>query len=130
MEKINKTEKEWKKILTKEQFRLLREKGTERAFTEGNFYYEKRNGKFYCVACGNLLFDSEDKFDSGTGWPSFVRADNPGSIEFGEELVGQWKEVHCAKCDGHLGHVFNDGPIERGGKRFCINGGSLKFFED
>jgi len=117
----------WKKKLTPEQYRVLREKGTERAFT-GSLLDEKRNGLFVCAACGAELFDSKTKFDSGTGWPSFYDA-KKGAVKFHkDDSLGMGRiEVTCAKCGGHLGHVFDDGPKETTGKRFCINSCSLGF---
>ena len=113
-------EEEWKQMLTPEQYRVLREKGTETAFT-GEYVHEKADGTYACVACGNPLFSSDAKFDSGTGWPSFDQA-LPGAIEqhrdasHGMERV----EITCARCGSHLGHVFDDGPTKTG-KRYCIN---------
>ena len=120
---------DWKKKLTPEQYRVLREKGTERAFT-GELLHEKRNGMFVCAACGAELFDSSAKFDSGTGWPSFYDA-KKGAVKFNEDVSLGMKriEVTCVKCGGHLGHVFDDGPSETTGKRFCINSCSLGFKE-
>lgn len=120
-------EVDWKKKLTKEQYHVLREKGTERPFT-GKFYDNKESGMYVCAACGTELFDSNVKFDSGTGWPSFYDA-KPGAVKFVEDnsLGMSRTEVVCAKCGGHLGHIFNDGPKEKTGKRFCINSCSLDF---
>jgi len=120
------SETDWKKKLTQEQYRVLREKGTEMPFT-GKLLHEKRNGMFVCAGCGAELFESDSKFDSGTGWPSFDKA--KGSITFHEDVSLGMKrvEVTCAKCGGHLGHVFDDGSKERTGKRFCINSCSLGF---
>ena len=119
----------WKKKLTSEQYRVLREKETEIPFT-GSLLHEKRSGMFTCAACGNELFNSNAKFDSGTGWPSFYDA-KKGAVKFHEDATLRIKriEVTCAKCGGHLGHVFNDGPSEKTGKRFCINSCSLGFKE-
>ncbi|MEK6915450.1 MAG: peptide-methionine (R)-S-oxide reductase MsrB [Nanoarchaeota archaeon] len=119
--------KDWKSKLTKEQYHILREKGTERPFT-GKFYNSKEKGKYVCAGCGAELFDSNVKFDSGTGWPSFYDAKR-GAVKFVEDnnLGMQRTEVVCAKCGSHLGHVFNDGPKEKTGKRFCINSCSLDF---
>lgn len=113
-------EADWKAKLTPEQYRVLREKGTERPFT-GELLNSKHKGKFACAACGNMLFSSDTKFDSGTGWPSFEDA-LPGAVEFHHDNShGMVRtEVTCAKCGSHLGHVFDDGPGETG-KRYCIN---------
>ena len=124
------TEEEWKEVLTPEQYAILREKGTEIAFT-GGYLHEKADGTYECRACGNSLFDSGAKFDSGTGWPSFDEA-LPGAVEYNRESTrgmpalrslgegGERTEITCARCKSHLGHVFDDGPTKTG-KRFCIN---------
>jgi peptide-methionine (R)-S-oxide reductase len=127
MEKIKKSEEEWKKELTPEQYRILREKGTERAFT-GEYWDTHEDGVYLCAGCGQELFDSQTKFDSGTGWPSYYAALNEQSVEEQRDMsFGMIRtEVHCAKCGGHLGHLFNDGPNPTG-MRYCINSGSLKF---
>ena len=116
-----KTEEEWKKKLSSEQYKFLRQKSTEIPFT-GKFLYNKEKGKYTCGACGNVLFNSNTKFDSGTGWPSFYDA-KKGAVKFVKDSSLSMKrtEVICAKCGGHLGHVFNDGPRDKTGKRFCIN---------
>lgn len=121
-----KTEDEWKKKLTPEQYRILREKGTEVPFT-GKLLHNKEKGMYICAGCGAELFSSDTKFDSGTGWPSFDKA-NRENIELKKDFsYGMVRiEVLCKKCDGHLGHVFDDGPTERG-KRFCINSCALGF---
>jgi peptide-methionine (R)-S-oxide reductase len=113
-------EDEWKKKLTPEQYAVLRGKGTEPAFT-GELLHEKRTGMYYCAACGNALFASDTKFDSGTGWPSFDEA-LPGAVKFvTDSAYGMERtEVACAKCGSHLGHVFDDGPTKTG-KRYCMN---------
>lgn len=113
--------------LTKEQYEVLVKKSTEPAFT-GKLLNNKETGMYACAACGNKLFMSDVKFDSGTGWPSFYDA-IPGSVSFIEDnSIGmQRTEVVCAKCGGHLGHVFEDGPREKTGKRFCINSCALDF---
>ncbi|MBL8158710.1 peptide-methionine (R)-S-oxide reductase MsrB [bacterium] len=120
------TEEDFKQKLTPEQYAVLREKGTEAPFT-GKLLNEKREGMFRCAACGNQLFESSKKFDSGTGWPSFDEA-LPGAVEFVEDSShGMHRtEVVCAKCKSHLGHVFNDGPTQTG-KRHCINSVCLEF---
>ena len=118
--KLPKSEGEWKKKLTPEQYRVLREKGTEIPYS-GELLHEKREGVYACAACGNPLFASDAKFDSGTGWPSFEEA-LPGTVrEIPETSQGISRtEVVCAKCGSHLGHVFDDGPTATG-KRHCIN---------
>ena len=125
-EKIVKTDDEWRKELTPEQYRVLRQKGTERPYT-GEYDKHKEKGLYRCAACGNPLFESSTKFESGCGWPSFFNF-LPGSIENERDLSHGMirEEVHCAKCGGHLGHVFDDGPKPTG-LRYCINSVSLKF---
>jgi peptide-methionine (R)-S-oxide reductase len=120
-------DEDWKKKLTPKQYKVLRKKGTELPFT-GKLLHNKGKGKYVCAACGAELFDSNTKFDSGTGWPSFYDAKS-GAVKFNEDkgLFMKRVEVVCAKCGGHLGHVFNDGPREKTGKRFCINSESLGF---
>ncbi|MDH7912709.1 peptide-methionine (R)-S-oxide reductase MsrB [Winogradskyella sp. SYSU M77433] len=125
--KVSKTDAEWKKELTKEQYYVLFEEGTERPFSSPlNKNYEK--GIYHCAACNTPLFKSEHKFDSGTGWPSFDRTIE-GNVAYGtDSKLGYVRdEEHCATCGGHLGHVFNDGPKATTGKRHCINGVALKF---
>lgn len=119
------TPDEWSKKLTPEEYRVLRQQGTERAFT-GKYWNEKSPGVYLCAGCGEKLFDSETKFDSGTGWPSFHDA-LPNSVETEtDNTYGMIRtEVHCANCKGHLGHVFPDGP-KPSGLRYCINSISLK----
>jgi peptide-methionine (R)-S-oxide reductase len=121
-----KTDEEWKKTLTPEQFHVLREHGTERAGTSP-LNFEKRSGLFTCAACGQPLFTSDTKFESGTGWPSFYTPID-GAIETTTDSSdGMTRvEVHCSKCGGHLGHVFPDGPRPTG-ERYCMNGVALKF---
>lgn len=130
--KLIKPDEEWKKILTPEQFNILRKKATEQAGCS-RLNLTKKKGKYYCVACDNLLFDSKDKFESGTGWPSFTKPATDTSVEYRKEKgflgFGERKEVICWRCEGHLGHVFDDGPKPTG-KRFCINGKVLRFVEE
>ncbi len=120
------TEQEWKDRLTPEQYRILREKGTERAFT-GEFWDSHENGVYSCAGCGTELFSSDTKFDSGSGWPSFFDAIDASRIELHDDLShGMHRiEVTCANCGGHLGHLFDDGP-QPTGSRYCINSASLK----
>jgi peptide-methionine (R)-S-oxide reductase len=121
-------EKTWKEKLTPEQHRVLREKGTEAPFS-GELLNADADGMFTCAACGNVLFSSDAKFDSGTGWPSFDQA-LPGAVEYHSDTShGMTRtEVTCARCGSHLGHVFDDGPGD-GGKRYCINSVCLKLEE-
>lgn len=125
--KVSKTEAEWKAQLSPEAFYVLRKAGTERAFSSPlNKNYEK--GTFHCAGCNTPLFQSEHKFDSGTGWPSFDR-EIEGNVSYSTDYdLGYARtEEHCATCGGHLGHVFDDGPRKTTGKRHCINGVALKF---
>lgn len=126
-EKINKTKEEWVKELTPEEFHILREKGTERAFT-GKYYHNKEKGIYLCRGCGQELFGSDTKFDSGSGWPSFWEPMNKEAVDFHKDKsFGMIRtEVKCSKCGGHLGHVFEDGPKPTG-LRYCINSASLNF---
>jgi peptide-methionine (R)-S-oxide reductase len=125
--KITKTEEEWKKQLTPEQFHVLREKGTERAFT-GKYWNNHEAGTYRCAACGQPLFSSDTKYDSGTGWPSFWQPLSPSAVELHEDnsFFMSRIEVVCSRCGGHLGHVFPDGPKPTG-KRYCMNSASLTF---
>ena len=129
MKKIDKSEEEWKESLTPEEFYVCRKKGTERPFT-GKYNDFKGNGIFICKCCGNPLFDSSSKFDSGTGWPSFFKPIEPNSLEEHKDTShGMIRtEVTCAKCDAHLGHLFPDGPKPTG-LRYCINSICLEFKE-
>ena len=121
MEKIYKSEEEWKKELAPELYEIAREKGTEEAFT-GKYYDSSEEGVYKCAVCSNELFTSDTKFDSGTGWPSFYNPVSEGKIEMGpDESFGLDRtEVMCSRCGAHLGHVFDDGPLPTG-KRYCIN---------
>jgi peptide-methionine (R)-S-oxide reductase len=126
MDKIQKSDEEWRRSLTSEQYRVLREKGTERAFT-GQYTETKTPGVYLCAACGLELFPSETKFDSGCGWPSFYDPLNKEHVEEHEDRShGMTRtEVTCSRCGGHLGHVFPDGPNPTG-LRYCINSASLR----
>jgi peptide-methionine (R)-S-oxide reductase len=128
-EKVKKTEEEWKDILTEKQFHILRQKGTEPPFT-GELLHNKAKGKYKCAGCGEELFLSDTKFDSGSGWPSFWAPMGDENIETqSDDSLGMRRtEIRCKKCGGHLGHVFDDGP-EPTGKRYCVNSASLKFDE-
>ncbi len=128
-EKIVRTEAEWRKLLTPEQYQVLREEGTERAFTSP-LDREYRKGTYVCAGCELPLFSSEMKFNSGTGWPSFFTS-LPGSLETKKDYKLIWPrtEYHCARCGGHQGHVFDDGPKPTG-QRWCNNGVALRFIPD
>jgi peptide-methionine (R)-S-oxide reductase len=125
---MNLTEDEWKKKLTPEQYKVLREKGTEAPFT-GKLLNEKGTGDFVCAACGQVVFKSDTKFESGSGWPSFYDPANTEAVVLEEDnTLGMSRtEVMCANCGSHLGHVFNDAPDQPTGQRFCINSCSLDF---
>ena len=120
------TEQEWRQKLTHEEYRVCREKGTERPFT-GLLLDEKGNGDYNCKCCGHKLFDSNDKFDSGCGWPSFAKPISTLKELEDRKLMRKRTEVRSSQADSHLGHVFEDGPAELGGLRYCINGVALNF---
>lgn len=128
--KVEKTDKEWRESLTPEEYNILREKGTEPPFT-GKFVDNKKKGIYLCAGCQKELFSTDTKFDSGSGWPSFWDSISDENIEFKEDnsLGMQRIEVVCARCGGHLGHVFDDGPNPTG-KRYCINSAALHFKEE
>ncbi len=128
-DRIDKSEAEWAKELTPDQFRITRKKGTERAFT-GQYWDSHATGVYRCVCCGEPLFDSATKFESGSGWPSFFAPLDPNAIEAENDDTHFMRrtEIHCAKCGCHLGHLFEDGP-EPTGLRYCVNSASLRLEE-
>lgn len=128
-ERIEKSEAEWRKLLSKEQYHVMRERGTERAFA-GQYHNFKRQGIYLCSACGNELFSSDTKYDSGTGWPSFYQPLRETAVETEADLSGGMVRVavNCALCGSHLGHLFEDGPLPTG-KRYCLNSVCLKFVD-
>ena len=131
MDKVSKSEQEWREQLTDQQYHILREAGTERPFT-GKYVDKEDDGMYLCAACGNNLFSSDTKFHSGSGWPSFWDVIDQGNIllrddhTFGMHRV----EIVCARCESHLGHLFEDGPRQKTGLRYCINSASLDFVPD
>lgn len=126
MNKITKTDAEWRAQLTPEQYRILREHGTERAFT-GQYVHTKTPGVYACAGCEQPLFDANTKFESGSGWPSFWDVVDKGHVELRTDMSYGMKrvEVLCARCGGHLGHVFDDGPSDTTGLRYCINSAAI-----
>ena len=127
VEKMSRSDEDWRSKLTPEQYRITRQHGTERPFT-GPHWDSKAEGTYFCICCGEPLFDANTKFDSGTGWPSFFAPVAPGSVAelHDDSLFMRRTEVRCAKCDAHLGHVFPDGPRPTG-QRYCMNGHALDF---
>jgi len=131
MKKITKTNQEWREQLSDQQYQILREAGTERPFT-GEYVDTEGDGKYVCAACGSDLFSSGAKFHSGSGWPSFWDVISQGNIQLHEDTSLGMKrtEIVCARCDGHLGHLFDDGPRDKTGLRYCINSASLDFIPE
>lgn len=129
--RITKSEEEWRAELTPEQYRILRQKGTERPFS-GEYVHAKADGTYVCAGCGQPLFRSETKYDSGSGWPSFWEVIDQGNVELHLDTnYGMRRtEVTCSRCGGHLGHLFDDGPQETTGLRYCINSASLRLKPD
>ena len=127
-DKIQKTDAEWRQELTPEQYRIMRQKGTEHAFT-GQYWNNKDEGVYRCAGCGAPLFSSKTKFDSSSGWPSFYAPVEQGNVEVEEDRSFGMKrtEVLCSNCEAHLGHIFDDGPRDKTGLRYCINSASLAF---
>ena len=128
---FTKTDQEWREQLNDQQYHILREAGTERPFT-GEYVDTEEDGTYICAACGNALFSSETKFHSGSGWPSFWDVISQGNVDRHQDAgYGMVRtEINCAQCGGHLGHVFDDGPRDKTGLRYCINSAALEFKAD
>jgi peptide-methionine (R)-S-oxide reductase len=128
METVQKTDAQWREELTPEQYQVLRKAGTERAFT-GKYWNNHEDGIYRCAGCGAELFDSDTKFESGSGWPSFTEPKVAEAVTLKRDIShGMIRtEVECARCGGHLGHVFDDGPRDRGGQRYCMNSCAMDF---
>jgi peptide-methionine (R)-S-oxide reductase len=128
MNETNKTDQEWREQLTDQQYHVLRQAGTDRPFT-GEYVDTEDDGTYTCAGCGNMLFSSDAKFHSGSGWPSFWDVVSKGNVEVRDDNSHGMSrlEVACANCGGHLGHVFNDGPQEKTGLRYCVNSAALEF---